>query len=391
MKALYISSKPAYPKVDGGCVASANFIDNLLKANIDVEYLTISTNKHPFDLEEFPDSIKDKIQPKTVKVFTAVRPLEAFKYLFKKKSYNIDRFYDERFTELIIERLSAADFDIVVLDSLYATPYLQDIRKYFSGKVFVRTHNVEFKIWEDLAQNERKAVKAKYLNRLAKDLKKYEIATLNQVDGILSLSEDDLAIFKGLAINTKMITIPVTVEVSESEHDYSISTLFHLGAMNWQPNIEAVEYMIEMLPNIRQKIEDMEFRIAGIYAENEFDSSKEEGIVVEGFVEDLNAFIASAGILTTPIKSGSGVRIKILEMMAAGVPVITTNLGAQGLFNLDSVSIADSKKDFVASVYELANDENKRRELGMNAKSYINLHHNPEKVTKQLVEFIESI
>jgi glycosyltransferase involved in cell wall biosynthesis len=391
VKALYISSKPAFPKVDGGCVASADFLELLVSAGIEIKYLTISTNKHPFNKEDFPADLSAKIAPESMKIETAVRPLEAFKYLFIKKSYNIDRFYNIDFEDKIFKELDAASYDLIIFDSLYATPYLGGVRERFKGKIVIRTHNLEYKIWDDLAGNERKAVKAKYLKLLAKDLKSYELTVLNHVDGILTLSEDDLNDMKALGVTSPIITIPVTATCSEKEHDYALNSLFHLGAMNWQPNIEAVDYILDLWPEIRSKNTELEFHIAGIYAENEFDSNQAEGIIVDGYVENLEAFIENSGILLTPIQSGSGVRIKILEMMSHGIPVITTSLGAQGLSSLDGVQIANSKDEIIAAVYELVNDENKRRDLGMKAKSYINLHHNPKTVRATLIEFIRSI
>ncbi|NRA10531.1 MAG: hypothetical protein HRT57_01085, partial [Crocinitomicaceae bacterium] len=111
MKALYITSKPAYPRVDGGCVASANFLDNLLKVVSQVKYLTIATNKHPFELNRFPNQLIDAVSPQAILIETAVRPREAIKYLFNNKSYNIDRFYDETMTTMITTTLENNSYD----------------------------------------------------------------------------------------------------------------------------------------------------------------------------------------------------------------------------------------------------------------------------------------
>ena len=166
MKTLYITSKPAYPKVDGGCVASANFLENLLNVVSEVKYLSIATTKHPFELDSFPKHWINSVRPEAVLIETAVRPKEAIKYLFNKKPYNIDRFYDNAMSHKIISTVESQSFDTVILDGLYSTPYLSEIRKSFKGKVIVRTHNVEFKIWEGLADNESNLIKKKYLRGL---------------------------------------------------------------------------------------------------------------------------------------------------------------------------------------------------------------------------------
>lgn len=391
MKALYIASKPAYPKIDGGCVASANFLNNLCTVVDNVKYLTVETSKHPFKADSFPIELADKVKPEAVFIETAVRPREAIKYLFNNKSYNIDRFYNESFKDKITETIASNAFDVIILDSLFTTPYLDHIRKVFDGKVIVRTHNVEFKIWEGLSRNESNPVKKKYLKSLARDLKKYEVETLNKVDGIMTLSQDDLNDFNDLKISTPKAMITISTETQSGDHNYSNYNLFHLGAMNWQPNIEAVQTVLEYIPKIRKLTNGIEFHIAGTESQLYFENNPDLGIYVAGYVENLNEFVSKQGILISPIHSGSGIRVKILEMMAFGIPVITTELGAKGLIETEGIQIADTKKEILEAVYELTSDENKRRELGLKAKRYVNLYHNPETVSKQIIEFIKSI
>ena len=245
-------------------MASANFLDNFCKVVSSVKYLSIETEKHPFKRDAFPKELIEAVRPEAVFVKTAVRPIEAFKYLFNKDSYNIDRFYSDSFKTKIEETLSSEPFDLIVLDGLYTTPYLKSIRSVFQGKVMVRTHNVEHKIWEGLSENESNPIKKKYLSKLAKDLKNYEIETLNKVDGIATLSQDDLNDCNDLKISAPKAMIPISTEIQDNNHDYSNANLFHLGAMNWQPNIEAVEYVVDLMPEIRMKQPNMEFHIAGI-------------------------------------------------------------------------------------------------------------------------------
>jgi len=388
---LYITSKPAYPKIDGGCVASANFLDNICKVVDQVKYLSIETTKHPFDIVAFPEELAKKVQPESIFVQTAVRPKEALKYLFNKKSYNIQRFFNEGFKNKILSTLKNDSYDVIIMDSLFTTPYLESIRKVFSGKILVRAHNVEYKIWEGLSKNESNPIKKKYLKQLARDLKKYEIDTLNKVDGLMTLSQDDLEDFNNLGIRSPKVMITISTGTQTIDHDYATNNLFHLGSMNWQPNIEAVNYVIDLMPELRKKNENLEFHIAGIESQSLYSSDTTNGIIVDGYIENLNDFISKMGILLSPIQSGSGIRVKILEMMAYGLPVITSELGAKGLIETNGVRIANTRKEILEAIYELANDENKRQELGLKAKRYVSLHHNPEKVSEQIIEFIKSI
>ena len=392
MKVLYISNKPIYPKVDGGCVAMDNFLQCLLHRNIKVKHLLIHTNKHPYIPENYPSELSKKIQPQGVFIDTNVSPKSALKHLFKQGSYNVARFYSEEMEQLIAEQLQADDYSAVILESLFVAPYLEIIRKNFDGKVFIRTHNVESDIWEDLAKSTRNFARASYMRKLAKDLRKYELEILQKFDGILALSSDDVLRFSEMQIKTKCTVIPVTVEPEEeSTNTYENANFFHLGVMNWRPNIEAVERLIKLFPSIRKEIPVAELHIAGKYSQQEFQENKQDGVFVHGFVECSKSFSQGTGILVSPILSGSGIRIKILEAMALGIPCITTQRGAQGINHSQSkcIVVVESDAEIVQESIHLARDKKFREEIGKNARDYIRKNHNIESVSSEIVEFIE--
>lgn len=389
MRVAFVGHKPAYPKIDGGCVASAAFLQNLVDAKLEVHYIMLSTDKHPFQKEKFPEKIRDHVKLSTVSIETKIKPFKALQNLFSKKSFNVERFYSVEFEKLLKKCINEEAFDAVIFDNVFAARYLSTFQE--NGiKTYIRSHNVEFKIWEDFTKSQRHPLKKWYLRKLSRDLKHFEVKTLKAADRILSISSDDLQEFRNNGITTEAIVIPVGIETPDYQHNYTKSDLFHLGAMNWTPNVEAVNTVISILPEVRSKLPELQFTIAGINADLYYQTDEAKGIVCAGFVPAIEEFIASQGILVTPIKSGSGVRIKVLEMMAYGVPVITTSLGAQGIEDLSGVVIADTKESLIESVYELANDDKKRTTLGNQAKSVINLHYNPETITANVLEFIKS-
>ena len=389
MKVLYITSKPIFPTIDGGCVAMERFLATLLRADIVVKHLLLETDKHQFKLSAYPDEIYQKTRAEHVKINTQVTPFGALGHLFKSGSYNIDRFYDSKMSALIQKCLSDEKYDSVIFDSLFTTPYLEEIRSAFNGKLYIRTHNVECDLWKGYAK-EASGLKKWYLNRLAKDLEKYEMDTLSSIDGIFSISAIDSDRFADLGIKTPIHNISVAVENSKLEHDYSNNKPYHLGSMDWIPNQEAVERLIELIPQIRSSIPEMELHIAGLNAENYVKSNKEQGIVVHGFVKKIYSFGSEHGILVTPIQSGSGIRIKILEAMAIGIPVITTSIGAQGIdyHSSQCMMIADTDKEFVEGVIRLITDQGLREKIGSNAIDYIRKNHTINDISIKLLEIL---
>lgn len=369
-----------------------NFLKCLLRENIAVKHLAISTKKHPFTRSAYPENIVQRTNPESVLIDTQVKASSALAHLFKKGSYNVNRFYASTMSELINNQLNTSKFDCVILDSLFVTPYLANIRQHFNGKIYVRTHNVESDIWFTLASSTRSFFRRQYLKRLASDLQRYEIDVLKQVDGILTLSTDDQQRFIKLGITTQSVNIPVSIEFTESNEQSGKSKhFFHLGSMDWRPNIEAVDRLIKLFPRIRKQLPLAELHIAGSKSNEVLNSSLPEGLTVDGFVEDAESFARKSGILVSPLCSGSGVRIKILECMSWGVPVITTSLGALGIDYSDSkcILIANSDEEIVDACILLAGDNELREEIGRNARDYIRKNHNIESISSKIIEFIQ--
>jgi glycosyltransferase involved in cell wall biosynthesis len=394
MKIVYISNKPIYPLLDGGCIAMNQFLKCLLAAGFDVKHFTLSTQKHPFSKDHYPEKLYSIIRPETEKIDTCVKPIKALTYLVKNGSYNIDRFTDSNFKKLIGEFISINKIDVIILESIYLAGYISTIRKCSAAKIIVRAHNVEYLIWERLAKNETSFIKRLYFKKLAKDLKKEELKYLKLVDGLACISRDDKLIFRENGIKTPMTTIFVAIDKQEKSMDYNADSFYHIGSMNWSPNLEAVNWLVSSIfPAIRKELPNAKLYLAGSFMPEEFVTDNLKGIEVIGFVDDVSDFMTKKGIMLAPLKSGSGVRIKILEGMSFGVPIITTEIGAEGINgqNGTDLFISKNEEDFIKSSINLSNSKEKRASLGLNAKKYIENNYQLEPITKKIIEFIQHI
>ena len=144
-------------------------------------------------------------------------------------------------------------------------------------------------------------------------------------------------------------------------------TVVFLGAMNYQPNEDAVLFFVELvLPILRQRIPDARFVIAGKSPSAKVRAlNNGKDVLVTGYVQDKAAVLSSCTVFVVPIRMGGGTRIKILEAMAAGVPVVSTTVGCEGIDATpdEAVVIADSPEDFAAACGTLLLDPAGRRSL----------------------------
>jgi polysaccharide biosynthesis protein PslH len=389
MRILHLTNKPVFPAIDGGCKAMQRNLECFKENGFTVRHLCISTEKHPFNSAEYPQYITN---PESVFISTTLNPLHAFFGLLKGESYHVSRFRSVEFEHKLKEILEKEQFDILFLESLYTTPYLQVLWEFSNAKIVVRAHNVEFKLWERIASTTKNPFKKWYINRLSKQLKNYEISTLKKVDAIATISQDDSRLFSECGINVQMDCIPIAIPESIAKSNYASNSFFHLGSMNWKPNQEAVKELLHpIFPSIQKVLPQARLKLAGSFMPERLEGTNQANIELIGFVDDPEDFFRSEGIFLCPIQSGSGVRIKIVEAMNIGAPIITTAIGAEGIDSTDGIIIASNNDEFIQSALDLYHNEEKRKELGTKARQFIRDNYSIHAVAKKLNDFLRSI
>ncbi|MEZ4923031.1 MAG: glycosyltransferase family 4 protein [Crocinitomicaceae bacterium] len=395
MKVLQLCHKPPIPTIDGGCIAINNISQGLLQKGIELKIFTASTEKHPFLPDEIPTDFKKKTKIEGLFLDTRVNIIDAFSALVTSDSYNISRFFSPDFNKRLIDILEQDRYDVVHLESLFMTPYVSTIRAHSKAKVILRSHNLEHLIWERLANSTGNKAKKVYLKHLAAKLKKYELNTINEVDGIAAISQEDTDRFKSLDCSTSLITVPFGIDLEKynvlPNKNLKKNHLFHIGAMNWEPNKEAINWFIDsVFPKISKL--DIEIHLAGrAMPKSMFDIANDQ-LIVHGEVENAQDFMNANDIMIVPLLSGSGMRIKIIEAMALGKAVISTSVGAEGIAytNNENIIIADSAKDFAKAIEELINNPDKVTLLGNNARKLIESSYSNDSIINNLISFYQS-
>ena len=396
MKVLQLCNKPPFPAIDGGCLAIKNISQGLLNAQIDLKIISISTAKHPFLIESYTKEFVKATQIESVFVDTRINIVDAFSALVTSDSYNVSRFFSSVFDSLLQRTLEEGEYDIIHLESLFMTPYLYTIRRYSKAKVVLRSHNLEHVIWERLANVEKKSAKKVYLKHLSKKLKKYEKYILNEVDGIAAISFDDSSRYEKLNCKIPLITVPFGIDLAKYKMDLNAAVaqidFFHIGAMNWSPNVEGVNWFLDdILPLIKN--DDFKLHLAGIDMPSYLMNLNDSKVVNHGEVASANEFINRHHVMIVPLLSGSGMRIKIIEAMALGKTVITTSVGAEGIEAVDgeNILIADTPGAFKEKIEHLIKFPEKAREIGEKARSLVVAKYDTELIIKELIQFYEAL
>jgi polysaccharide biosynthesis protein PslH len=395
MKILQMCHKPPCPPKDGGCIAMNNLTQGLIQAGCEVKVLSIHTHKHDFEPQHLNKTYLQQTAIESVFVDTRINLVDAFSNLITQDSYNISRFFSADYDKKLRAVLQAGQYDVILLESLFMTPYIDTIRRFSKAQIILRSHNLEYIIWDRVAQGSRNPAKKTYLKLLAKQLKDYELNVFKNVDGIVAISSTDAKKYRQLGYSGKLVTIPFGIDIEKIEfREYTASNnIFHLGSMDWTPNIEGVEWFLsEVWPAVYSKNTEINLWLAGREMPSEFRLRKDANLHVLGAVNDAYSFMHEKGIMIVPLLSAGGIRVKIIEGMALGVPVISTSIGAEGIDYNDQkdIIIANTPKEFALAIEKLTSNPELSRMIAASARKLVENQFDNKLLTNNLLSFISA-
>jgi glycosyltransferase involved in cell wall biosynthesis len=398
MRILQICPKPPVPSVDGGTLAMNAVTEGLLQAGISVKVLTIATTKHPFLAEKIPADYKMATGIEAVFIDTNVKYIPAFLNLFSASSYNVDRFYSIEFANKLKSVLEKETFDIIQLESLFVAPYLYLIRQFSKAKVVLRAHNVESQLWERRAMQENQSLKKCWFKNLSKKIYNYENEMIRNVDALLPITSEDATVFSDMmnGLKTKIHVLPYAMKLTEMNAEIipKMNSVFHIGSMDWKPNQDGVEWLTkEVWPKVIAKIPTAALHLAGKDLKKDDAKYFGKNIFIHGRVEHAFQFINDYSVMTIPLFSGGGMKIKLVEGMALGKPIVSTSIGAEGTGAIHNkhLLIADDAEKFAEAICQLVSDISFSKKLGSQAHDFAKSNFEIAYASKKLTDFYTSL
>lgn len=397
MKILQICSKIPFPPKDGGSIAMDILTHGLINAGNQVDVLALNTPKHFIKLEDVDVNYRNKTNYELVFIDTNVKPLDAITNLFTNKSYNISRFYSLEFEKVLVEKLKLTNYDVVHLETLWVAPYVDVIRKISKAKIVLRSQNIEFMIWERLAEDTNNPLKKWYLKLLAKRLKAYEYEVLNKFDAIATITELDSDTYKKMGCTSPIIHIPFGIDLQKYKVDTTHlqkPSVFHIGAMDWRPNADGINWFLKNIwIKVSEKNSSIKLYLAGRNMPEWLLQLKMKNVVIEGEVADSHQFINSKSIMIVPLNSGGGMRVKIIEGMAFGKTIISTAVGAEGIEyeNEKNILIANTEEEFSEAILKCLTNQELSDSIGINARELAETKYDNQVICNKLSEFYKNL
>ncbi|MBC8125105.1 MAG: glycosyltransferase [Candidatus Kapabacteria bacterium] len=410
MRIFLILPRVPYPAKDGGAIVMYDTLRELHKAGHHVDVFALNTLKHHQDLAPLRN-VCSKIS--AVDVDTTVTPLKLFRGLFNSYlpkgfgikvpiPYWLQRFAVDTALQAMRKAFSEGEpYDIIICETLFTACYGLALGKQYNSEqktpVILRAHNVENQIQEllSLAPNRGWAERL-YRARLAKQTNAYEKYVAQHVDGVVAISDVDANFFRDGANQELTVAISPGIDLPDLQPiAVDTNALCILGSLDWEPNVEGIQWFVQkVFPLIRRSRPQSTLHIAGRKpTQSVMQLHDGQTIFVHGEIEDALEYRRSKAVSIVPLRSGSGIRIKILESLAASCAVVTTSKGCEAIGVVDGreLNIADDPDAFANACLELLHDPLKAARMGHAGRSFVGSNYGWTNSIHQLLEFIEQV
>lgn len=395
MKILVVASKIPWPPVDGGRIATYEPMRHLTACGHRIGFLGFGSQSTADELRAHASLFFSRaIQHRTESdVFSAAWSL------LSPLPYTAAKYRAGRMTAALREVFREEQFDLVQLEGTHMAHYLAEIQRHGVPTV-LRLHNVE----ADLAQRYARTVKGPlrlFVEEQARRMRRFEMAACRQASLCLAITEEDAEIIRKRVPDAQVAVSPAGVDLERyaprpmSEEP---GTVAFVGALDWPPNADSVRWFrSEIWPRIRAEEPTARWIVVGKGPSAEMLRWPEEdrSIIVTGYVDDVRKYLDVASVVVVPLRSGGGMRLKILEALASAKPVVSTPLGAEGIAAQAGrdIILAPTAALMASEVVRLLRAPAERFRMGQNARQAANHYgwgkiiQGQEEIYRQLISW----
>jgi len=415
MRILFLTPQLPYPPHQGTTIRNYNLIANLAPRH-EIHLLSFVSSQDEIDaatpLHQHCHSIEGIPTPRR-------SPLKRFLSLFLSPLPDMAlRLPSAEFQARLAATLRRVPFDVVQIEGIeMARLWMLEIRNW---KLKLETptsnlqlpisifddHNAEYvlqqRAFETDVRQPRHCVAALYSLIQWKKLHRYETMICQSADRVVAVSEADKAALQRLMPGLEVTVVPNGVDVEYyTSADIRPSplpprSLVFTGKMDFRPNVDAVLWFCqEVLPLVRREMPDVRFYVVGQNPHRRvLRLADDPAVTVTGYVDDVRPYIAGACVYVAPLRIGGGTRLKVLEAMAMGKPIVSTSLGCEGFEGLApsrELSLADTPEEFAQQVIELLDDASRRERLGRAARRFVEERYDWRLIIPKLEQAYEKL
>ncbi len=373
MKILWVKADKLLPVQNGGNIRTYHVLRYLSARHQLTFYSYYAGTPDPDYERELQRQLPGSVAVSTGKreLSGAARGLDYLAHLGARPPYAVSRFADAKVQKQLRTWFREQRFDVAVCDFL-------DAAVNFPGRLNIPSvlfqHNVESEIWRRHAATAGDPAKKMMYRMEFRKMLRYERAAVCKFQHVIAVSENDRSLMTQWVDGHRVTVVPTGVDLGEyrpdpanpaSDPNASAPLVTFVGAMDWEPNVDGVEYFCaEVWPAIKTEVPQARFRIVGRNPGRRVQKwASDASIEVTGRVPSVVEHLRQSAVVIVPLRIGGGTRLKIYEAMAAGKAVVSTTVGAEGLdvHHGRDIILADDARSFAQAVIVLLRDSEMRR------------------------------
>jgi GT2 family glycosyltransferase/glycosyltransferase involved in cell wall biosynthesis len=383
MRILFLTPYYPYPPIHG-----ISRVYNLIKK--------LSKNNEIY-LLSFDDGFEDETQKiemekfcKEVKVVN--RTHAVIKNITSINPTPVIEFSSKSMEEALNEMIERVEPHILQIEYTHLAHYVKKIKNQ-SPLTFLTEHDISFEFFKRKARVESNLMKKIWT--LWEFLRMYHFETriIKKFDGIFAVSERDAEVLKRFLKEKVFDCAPNGVDTEYFSYrginGREKSSILFVGYFLHPPNVDAILYFAkEIFPIIKDEEKEIKVYVVGAYPPLEVLNLSEIGFKVTGKVPETRSYYQEKMVFIAPIRFGAGVKLKVLEAMSCGIPVVSTSLGAEGIpcENGRDIMIADKKEEFAEKILNLLKDENLWKKISENGRKLVEEKRSYDAIAKNMDE-----
>ena len=378
---LFLTSELPYPPEQGGSLRSYHL---LCYAAAHHAVTLLSFAERPRDTEPLEQACTEVITVPAPKRGSADR-LRTL--LLSRRPDMADRLASPTYAQALERLVTSQSYDYIQVQSIEMAPYGLLVQEWLGDsapKLVFDDFNAEYLLQRRALQADghdpRRWPNALYSGLQWLRLRRYERHVCQRSSAVIVVSEADAAALRRLDERLDPIVIANGVDADRykplppAPDEMGSPSVLFTGKMDFRPNVDAVLWFHRHVwPQVILMHPEARFFVVGKRPHPRLEQlTYDPSVTVTGYVPDVRPYMAGADVFVVPMRMGGGTRLKLLEAMAAALPIVSTSMGAEGIevTHGEHLLLADEAEAYAQAICGLLGDEARRRALGQRAREH---------------------